>query len=225
MRENWRLVDGKELYDIATDPGQKVNVAANYPRLVEELKECYESYWQDVTSETQGWHRTLGRPIVGTDAQLELMLCSEDWVSDGCPWNQDAVANGEKKFGSWRVRVQTAGVYRLEVRRWPREADAPISGVPGGKSTPPDAWLRGRPITSLLYGGRTPRAIPVAEVSVKIGEQTLRSSIKPEDRCAVFEVHLAAGDQTIEARLLDASGADLAGAYFAYLRKPPSSLK
>lgn len=219
MRENWRLVDGKSLYDIATDPGQKVNVASEHPQVMETLKASYEDYWEDVTSETEGWLKTLGRPILGAAEQPELILCSEDWVKDGSPWHQGAVSNGEKKFGPWRIRVKTAGVYRLEVRRWPREADAPMASVPAEKTALPDAWLRGEPITSLLYGGRKPKAFPVAEVSVKIGEQTLRRSIKPEDRSAVFELNLTAGEQTIEARLLDASGADLAGAYFAYLRQ------
>ena len=218
MRENWRLVNGEELYDITTDPGQNRDVAVENPKIVEELKVSYESYWQDITAETKGWLKTLGRPIVGTAAQRELNLCSEDWMSDDCPWNQAAVAQGAKKFGSWRVRVQTSGVYRLEVRRWPREADAPMSGVPAGKSTPPDAWLNGKPVLHLLYGGQ-PKALPVAQVSIEIGGQTLHSRVQPEDRSVVFELPLTAGEQTIEARLLDASGADLAGAYFVYMRQ------
>ena len=216
MRGNWRMIDGKELYDIATDPGQNRNVATQCPKILDELKASYESYWQDVTTESEGWLKTLGRPIVGTVAQHELNLCSEDWVSDGCPWNQTAVAQGARKFGTWRVRVQTAGIYRLELRRWPREADASMSGVPAAKSTPSDAWLNGKPVPGLLYGGK-PNALPVAQVSVKIGGQTLHCLVKPEDRSAVFEMTLTTGEQTIEARLLDASGADLAGAYFAYL--------
>jgi arylsulfatase A-like enzyme/lysophospholipase L1-like esterase len=226
MRENWRLIDGEELYNIATDPAQQVNVAAKHPKIVEELKASYETYWQDITADTQDWVRTLGRPIVGTAAQRELNLCSEDWVSDGCPWNQSAVAQGAKKFGAWRVRVQAAGVYRLEVRRWPREIDSQMAGVPPAKGTAPDAWLQGKPVTGLLYGAQ-PKALPVAQVSVKIGGQTLHRPVQPEDRAAVFEVTLTAGEQTIEARLLDASGADLAGAYFVYLRenKPPQAGK
>ena len=93
-----------------------------------------------------------------------------------------------------------------------------MSGVPPGKSTPPDAWLNGKPVSLLLYGGQ-PKALPVDQVSVQIGGQTLSARVQPEDRAAVFEVPLTAGEQTIEARLLDASGADLAGAYFVYVRQ------
>ena len=218
MRENWRLVNGKELYDITTDPGQKSDVAMENPKIVEELKTSYESYWKDVTEETQGWLKTLGRPIVGTAIQRELDLCSEDWVSDNCPWHQAAVAQGARKFGSWRVRVQTKGVYRLEVRRWPREADAPMSGVPVAKSTTPDAWLNGKPVTYLLYDAQ-PKALPVAQVSVKIGMQTFYSRVQLKDCAAVFEASLTAGEHTIDARLVDSSGEEISGAYYAYLRK------
>jgi hypothetical protein len=218
MRENWRLVDGTELHDITTDPGQKSNVAAAHPEVVAELKAAYETYWQDVTADTRTWVETLGRPIAGTAAQRELYLCSEDWVSDNCPWNQAAVAAGSPQSGPWRIRVQTPGIYRLEVRRWPREADAPLAGAPPAKSTPPDAWLRGKPVTRLLYGDRPPKALPVARVGVRIGDTMLQSRVNPEDRAAVFEITLAAGEQTIESWFFDASGAKLAGAYFAYLR-------
>lgn len=218
MRENWRLVNGKELYDITTDPGQKSDVAMENPKIVEELKTSYENYWKDVTEETQGWLKTLGRPIVGTATQRELELCSEDWVSDNCPWQQAAVAQGARKFGSWRVRVQTTGVYRLEVRRWPREADAPMSGVPVAKSTTPDAWLNGKPVNYLLYDGQ-PKALPVAQVSVKIGMQTFDRRVQLKDCAIVFEASLTAGEHTIDARLVDSSGEEISGAYYAYLRK------
>ena len=60
------------------------------------------------------------------------------------------------------------------------------------------------------------RAFPHHHRSPERGQNRLCA---PEDRAAVFELNLTAGEQTIEARLLDTSGADLAGAYFAYLRQ------
>ena len=42
MRGDWRLIDGKALYDLATDPGQRRDVAADHPALVEELREFVE---------------------------------------------------------------------------------------------------------------------------------------------------------------------------------------
>ncbi|MFN7341758.1 MAG: sulfatase-like hydrolase/transferase, partial [bacterium] len=35
MNQKWRLVDGKQLYDIQADPGQKTDIAADQPKVVE----------------------------------------------------------------------------------------------------------------------------------------------------------------------------------------------
>ena len=45
MWRKWRLVRGKELYDIATDPGQKTDVATRHPEIVKSLRDHYETWW------------------------------------------------------------------------------------------------------------------------------------------------------------------------------------
>lgn len=223
MHDSWRLVDGKELYDISTDPGQEKDLAVAQPELISQLRAAYEVYWKDITADTQGWLETLGQPILGTEVQRELYLCSEDWVSDMCPWNQNAVAIGTKNFGFWRIRVQNPGVYRVEVRRWPREADATIAGVPVLVKNTPDAWLRGSPITNLLYGAGSKqdgamKALPVAQISLIIDGKTQHSIVRQDDKEIVFQIELPVGETKVEARLIDTLGNDLAGAYFVYIR-------
>ena len=117
--------------------------------------------------------------------------------------------------------VQTAGSYRVEVRRWPREADALFAGVRAEKKTPPDAWLNGKPVRNLLYGG-TPMALPVARVTLTIAGNLEYSEVKPSDCAAVFHVELPAGEHTINACLVDASGKDIAGAYYVCIRSSSS---
>ena len=41
----WRLINGKELYDIKADPGQKRDVAADHPDAVDQLTDFYEAWW------------------------------------------------------------------------------------------------------------------------------------------------------------------------------------
>ena len=220
MREQWRLVNGEELYDISNDSRQRANVADAHPDIVVRLTADYEAYWRDVTLEVKDWTRTLGRPILGVDGQAELALCSEDWVCEDfkpCPWNQGAVAAGATAFGTWRFRVRTAGAYRVEVRRWPREADAPLAGVPAARKGLPDAWLRRKPVNNLLYGG-TPRALPVARVSLITAGKIHTREVDPDACAASFTVDFSAGEQTLDARLGDASGKEITGAYYAYIR-------
>lgn len=44
--QRWRLV-GDELYDIAADPKEETNVAAEYPDIVKELTATYHEWWEE----------------------------------------------------------------------------------------------------------------------------------------------------------------------------------
>lgn len=46
--EQYRLVNNKELYDVMNDPGQKQNIATQYPEIVEEMRHVYNKWWSDV---------------------------------------------------------------------------------------------------------------------------------------------------------------------------------
>ena len=49
MTDRWRLVDGKELYDIAADPGQKRDLAASQEAVVRQLRAAYEAWWASIS--------------------------------------------------------------------------------------------------------------------------------------------------------------------------------
>ena len=137
MTERWRLVNDKELHDLTTDPGQQRDLAREQPQVVNELRAAYQRYWSSVSAHDEGWR---GRPIVGSTQATEIELCAEDWhpTQGNCPWNQAAVAGGAAAFGRWPVRFAEAGAYRVEVRRWPREADAPWQVFPPARKS----WMR-----------------------------------------------------------------------------------
>ena len=44
----FRLVNNKELYDIAADPFEKYNVIEQHPAVVAELRAAYEAWWSEV---------------------------------------------------------------------------------------------------------------------------------------------------------------------------------
>lgn len=50
MTRQWRLIDGKELYDIKADPGQESDIAAGHPEVVENLRAEYERWWKSLTT-------------------------------------------------------------------------------------------------------------------------------------------------------------------------------
>ena len=43
------LVNNRELYDLAADPGQKDNVLEAHPKIVTEMRAAYEKWWSEVT--------------------------------------------------------------------------------------------------------------------------------------------------------------------------------
>ena len=53
MDGDWRLINGKELYSIADDPGQEKDLAEQYPDRVAQMNSFYESWWEDVIKETK----------------------------------------------------------------------------------------------------------------------------------------------------------------------------
>ena len=216
MTDRWRLVNRNELYDMAADPGQKSNVAEKHPDVVRRLQAAYERYWASVSARDHQWQ---GRPVLGSPHQEETYLSSETWspTKGFCPYSQGIVAAGRACFGLWPVRVAEAGVYRIELRRWPREVDAPISGVPAGSKTV-DAYLNDKPIEGTLYPA-VPRALPVRKVRLKVGKSVKEADVTGKETAKVFTVELSAGPAEIETRLLDGDGSPLCGAYFVYVRR------
>ena len=48
MSDRWRLVNGVELYDLRSDPGQTEDLAATHPDRVEQLRARYDSWWDSL---------------------------------------------------------------------------------------------------------------------------------------------------------------------------------
>lgn len=45
--QQWRFINNKELYNVATDPGETKNVAAAYPDVISKFKEPYTKWWNN----------------------------------------------------------------------------------------------------------------------------------------------------------------------------------
>jgi len=217
MTQQWRLMlDWKSnvhrLFDIGADPGQKHNIAKEHPEVVSNLVGEYEKYWNDVSAQDAGWR---GRPIIGASQQPETNLCGETWYPTAkfCPFAQNHVCAGAGFFGYWTVRIAAAGRYRFEVRRWPREVAVPMAGLDPSQKVV-DAYLDGSPFKGLGI----PKALPVAKVRLKVGQQVEEVAVAPEDNCAIFTLPLQAGPLDLEATLLDKGNQPICGAFYVYVR-------
>ena len=125
VRESyWRLTGANELFDIRDDPRQQKNVAADHPSVVARLGKVYDKWWKEFDSVRPG----IPRALIGHKDRQEVRLTSMDCYQGGSPWNQGNIRRGRAK-GTWAIEVVRAGRYRVELRRYPREADLAVGAV------------------------------------------------------------------------------------------------
>jgi len=219
MTSRWRLIDNKLLYDIKADPEQKKNVIAERPDVVASIRQEFESYWAKVTPGDRD------RPefIVGDDRQMETFLSSSDWyIPTNPPWNHAEVADGLTASGDWIIRAAKTGTYRFEVRRWPREADAELAGVPAIHKTI-DSWAFHGPNLDLIYGnarGTSFKKLPVASVRLTVDGKTQTLPAGPGAQEVSFDVQLTTDrSYSVKAELLDGTDKVITGGYYVYCHK------
>lgn len=100
----YKLVDGKELYDMTADPGEQKNLAADKPDVVKRLRAEYEAWFKDVGR--KGYEPP--RIVLGSDHENPVTLTRQDW--------RDAEGWEDTDVGHWLVNVSTAGTYEVTVR-------------------------------------------------------------------------------------------------------------
>ena len=212
MTEQWRLINGEELYDIKIDPGQKQNIAGSHPKVVADLRRRYERHWDEGDLAANPYPR----PIIGSQYEEETSLVPDGWIIDDekgrQTWNQSHIRSGANNSGFWPVEMAKDGVYRFDVRRWPKELDHPISA-----SLPPvengDIDSQGRPVQP----GKG-KAIGAERVELVVGATKMEATVGDSDAHARFDVKLHAGPTRVRAWLIDAKGSKR-GAYYIYVKR------
>lgn len=191
LRKKWRLVGGRELYDVQKDPGQKTNVAEKHPSIVENMRGDYEEWWTEVSKR---FDETCDI-IVGSDHENPAALTAFDWHTS-TPWNQGHIRSGARKNGFWAIQVERDGTYEIALRRWPLELD--------------------QPITAAIQGGK---ALPVRTARLRIGDIDRTQKIGENAHSSVFEVMLKAGKTHLQTWFMDDKNRELCGAYYVYVKR------
>ncbi|MEM7755856.1 MAG: arylsulfatase [Planctomycetota bacterium] len=189
--DTWRLVKPGELYNVANDPGQERNVAERHPRVAAAMEAHYDAWYENAKPEfdVRRWIR------VGTEKQEPMRLYAQDWVGDYCD-NLGGLTDGWA-VGYWNIDVARSGTYEIELRRWPEEANLPLSAGYGPGFT---------------QGPRGRRPIVAANIQIAGHNFTLDS--QPEDTNTVFRVRLDAGRHKLYTHLLNAQDRTICSAMF-----------
>jgi arylsulfatase A-like enzyme len=191
MTQRWRLINGKELYDIQADPAQKKDIADANPEVVEKLRQSYEQWWADLSKEFGKYCEI----VMGSNKQNPTRLMSHDWHGPKVPWSQVAVRNGLQANGFWAVEIEHDGMYEFELRRWPKEVDAPINkAIAGGK------------------------AISAVQARLKVADQDLTEPVLADTHFVRFQIKLRAGKTRLQTWLIDEDGTSR-GAYYVYAKR------
>ena len=114
--KKWRMVDGKELFNIENDFGQTKNIINEHPELTKELKSEYEKFWNSLSP----YKDLLSAHVLGAKEAPSVRLVGMDWYIGAQPWKQ-ATLRSKSNQGTWRVEVARDGEYSFELRRYPRE--------------------------------------------------------------------------------------------------------
>lgn len=123
MTDQWRLVNGEQLFDMRQDPQQSQNVAIEHPEVVGKLRQAYEGWWKSLEPSME---RTVHIQI-GSDAEPRTRLTAHDWLVQGStPWHQNMVKSGAMKNGPWAIEVLESGEYEIVISRWPEHLERPI---------------------------------------------------------------------------------------------------
>ena len=127
MTDRWRLVNGKQLFDLNADYGQKTNVADDHPDVVEQLSSGYDRWWTSIGTRFDDYVR-IG---LGHKSDNPALLTCHDWHTNNSPvpWNQGHIRRGLKANGFWAVQVTRAGKYRITLRTRPPGVDHPIEAT------------------------------------------------------------------------------------------------
>ena len=209
MSSQWRLIDGKELYDIKADPGQKNDIAKDHPAVVKDMRAFYEAWWADISPS----FANAARISIGHAAENPARLTSHDWItSNMVPWNQAHIRSGETRAshtGFWYVDVKEAGAYSISLSRWPPESKHGLT----------DALPPGAPVPGLkAFRGRPGKGFDIAEAAIDIAGVKEREVVDPTAHNITFDVELPAGPTKFYATFKTSDGTTL-GAYFAVVEK------
>ncbi len=92
-----------ELYDMAADPGETTNVAAEHPSVVAAMKNAYDAWFEDVRA-ARGFRP--GLIHIGSDREHPTRLCryQDATYVDGVP-------------EGWPVRIERGGRYEISINR------------------------------------------------------------------------------------------------------------
>ncbi len=208
MDNNWRLVNGDELYNITKDRAQENNVINEHPEVAARLALSYEKWWQsfmdDKVDEKYAYIK------VGTPYENPAKISAHDLIVGkySPAWHQNGAIEGVQSGGCWKIEFVEDGEYTISLRRFPRESGLSIN------ATFPAQEER----IELARTAPASEKSNFAQAYLFVAD--IDKSIKIEDgqEEVTFKATIPAGKYDMEAQLIDEANR-VHPAYYVYIEK------
>ncbi|MBU2929891.1 arylsulfatase [Winogradskyella psychrotolerans] len=208
MDDNWRLINGKELYDMRTDRGQTNNIIEKHPKEVARLAKGYEKWWQSIMAENPNERYAYIK--VGSPNENPSRISAHDMLTGkhNGSWHQDGASKAVQANGRFKIEFVEDGEYAISLRRFPRESGLAINATFPAQEK--------RIELDKVMSGSEKSDFEKAYVYVANLEKELKIEQGQEE--VTFTNTIPAGKYDLEAQLIDKDGR-IYPAYYIYIEK------
>ncbi len=205
MSTEWRLIDGSELYNIVTDPGQKNNVASEHPDLVQKMQAFYDSWWTSIEPEM----RYAEIPVGHKEANPVAITVHDMHTTDNIPWNQVQIRQGEyAPDGYYSINIVEDGDYQFKLYRYPPESGLSLNAAS-------DEIMASSTVDELPVG----RSIVFKRAEVNLGDISLAESVNENETYAQLEGKFKKGSYKLRSDFFTAEGVKFPAYYIVIDKK------
>ena len=208
MDKDWRLVDGKELYNINTDLGQENNIISAHPEVAARLGVGYETWWQSFVDEKVNERYAYIK--VGSPKENPSRISAHDMIVGkySGSWHQNGAITGTRAGGKWKIEFVEDGDYKISLRRFPRESNLAINATFPAQEK------------AIEYDKTSPAGVKsdFKEAFLYVANISKTLDIKADQDEVTFTGKIPAGKYDMEAQLIDELGR-VHPAYYVYVEK------
>ncbi len=196
----WRLLNARELYDLASDPGQDRDVSAAHPDVVAKMKEHLDRWWEGLGPDVAAFERV----VIGNAKENPTTLSSCEW-GDVFVDQQRQVRQGVRRNGVWHLEAEGVGRYEFSLFRWPPESELALTAAV--------------PVTRVTDGEYpVGMSLPIRAARLQVAGTDVVNQAVADGHSIRFEVELSAGPQDLKATFLDGDHHEMCGAYYVVVR-------
>ncbi|MGC6431135.1 MAG: arylsulfatase [Jejuia sp.] len=200
IKDDWRLVYGKELYNIEKDRMQQNDVASQYPEVVKAILEENSEFLKVTKANPE--YSEFPVSIAGNENQKEIKLTIQHAIGESAGiWKAEHVCAGKRSLNDTHaIEIEKDGLYQIECRRWPKECPGAIWGIP--EDNPKNFY--------------TYEVIKPEMVRIQIENQIHEKTITGDEEAVVFEVTLSKGKTFLVNNFI--KNKETYGVYYTYIK-------